>query len=101
MAEEPIRKEDIIDIPGIVNGVDDIEKAFIKLLATMMKFQKEGASSLSQILNTANPSSKEGIEVIKNTAEQTEILNTVNKELLKIENGIYRSMYEHHIGLSE
>lgn len=80
MAEEPIRKEDIIDLQGTQDSINDLIKALENLSSVMRKDLKEAADELQKSLQGVNVATKEGQERVKNAVAQSEVLAAQQKE---------------------
>lgn len=83
--EEPIRKEDIIDVAGTISDLDKLIIKFGEVIAVMKRFEKEGAGSLIRSMNEANVVTKEGQTIIFQGAEQAAMIDAQKKERAKIE----------------
>jgi translation initiation factor 2B subunit (eIF-2B alpha/beta/delta family) len=87
MAEEPIRKEDIIDIEGIIAGLQQI----IDLL-------KNDLVAALNAVKKANPTTTEGQQTIKNVSDditavtpQIKALSDLEKELIRRQEELSRA----------
>lgn len=101
MAENPIRKEDIIDGAGISQALKEIINLLQNDLTAALKSVTDAANQYKGAMSSANASTKEGQDVIRNTAEDTQRLNTEKiriiasqKELEKAERALIRAQRE-------
>lgn len=78
--EEPIRKEDIIDLQGTQDSINELIKTLENLSSIMRKDLKEAADELQKSLQGVNVATKEGQEKVKNAATQAEVLAATQKE---------------------
>ena len=85
MAEEPIRKEDIIDLQGTQDSINELIKTLENLSSVMRKDLKEAADELQKSLQGVNVATKEGQERVKSAATQAEILAATQKEQTKLD----------------
>lgn len=88
MAEEPIRKEDIIDIEGVTKGLLETISLLEKLSSVLGKDIFEAATRSATAIEKFNVSTKEGQELMKQ--EMISVNETVEKkkELTKLDNEI-------------
>jgi hypothetical protein len=77
MAEEPIRKEDIIDSDGILDGIN----AIIESLKVLEETLKKTVVSMRDVVKNANPATPEGQQTIK---EMSESINEVAPKIKAI-----------------
>lgn len=85
MAEEPIRKEDIIDLSGTQESINELIKTLENLSIVMRKDLKESADILEKSLQGVNAATKEGQERIKLAATESENLAAQQREMSKID----------------
>jgi chromosome segregation ATPase len=85
MAEEPIRKEDIIDIAGAQESINELIKTLENLSVVMRKDLKESADVLEKSLQGVNAATKEGQELIKSASASAENLAAQDREMSKID----------------
>jgi hypothetical protein len=85
MAEEPIRKDDIIDLSGTQESVNELIKVLENLATVMRKDVKGAADELVKSLQGVNVATKEGQEIVKNAATASENLAAQDKEMSKID----------------
>jgi len=83
--EEPIRKEDIIDIQGTQDSINELIKTLENLSSIMRKDLKEAADELQKSLQGVNVATKEGQERVKNASSQAEVLAATQKEQNKLD----------------
>ena len=65
MAEEPIRKEDIIDLTGTQESINELIKTLENLSTVMRTDLKSAADELTKSLQGVNVATKEGQEKVK------------------------------------
>ena len=83
--EEPIRKEDIIDVAGTLADLDKLIFKFGEVIVVMKRFEKEGAGAVIKAMNEANTATKEGQVIIAQGVDQAAAIDAQKKERAKIE----------------
>jgi hypothetical protein len=84
MAENPIRKEDIIDGESIERSLENVAKILTTIITLMQSIKAEG-KGLSESLAAVNPADKDGQQVITNTIERTKELKKEKTALVAAE----------------
>jgi hypothetical protein len=92
MAEEPIRKEDIIDLQGTQDSINELIKTLENLSSVMRNDLKVAADELQKSLQGVNVATKEGQEKVKaasataeNLAAQQKEQNRLDKERIQLQ----------------
>jgi len=83
--EEPIRKEDIIDVAGTISDLDKLIFKFGEVIVVMKRFEKEGAGAVIRSMTEANTATKEGQMIIAQGVDQAAAIDAQKKERAKIE----------------
>ena len=104
MAENPIKKEDIIDGAGIAQSLREIISLLQNDLTAALKDVTNAAQQYKGVMAGANATTKEGQEVIRLTAEETTKLNTekakitaTQKELERSERALIKAQREEQV----
>jgi hypothetical protein len=85
MAEEPIRKDDILDFEGTLKGIKDIIDAFESLNTTLKKDLITTVIELTKDIQSYNTATKEGQTNLKNASDATGSLVAQQKALNKLD----------------
>jgi hypothetical protein len=91
MAENPIRKEDIIDGAGIAQSIREIISLLQVELVGAMKAVSKEATDLKTALNGANTATKDGQEQTRMASEKSKELSETKKVLLKLERDLEKA----------
>ena len=85
MAEEPIRKEDILDFEGTLKGIRDLIDGFDSLNASLKKNLTSTVAGLTKEVQNYNAATKEGQINLKNASDVTEGFIVQQKALSKLD----------------
>lgn len=94
MAEDnPIRKEDIIDIDGTTAGLKELIKLFNVILALMDQVKEQGKGMLVPLQNI-NPATKEGQVALAGMTDEANELKKVYTDLEKLQKKLEKTLTE-------
>ena len=85
MAENPIRKEDIIDGAGITQSLKEIIGLLQNDLTTALKEVTSAAQQYKGAMSGANAATKEGQAIIQTTTEETQKLNIEKAKIAAVQ----------------